>query len=407
MPVRPLGILSNTKRIRSFDWTTNPLSVRSGFRSINGLLVQAALERGHDDREPERILRNKSPARPEGESKMKVRPSQAAILCGLGLFAVSIAPIPPPADADGGILSAVIKPLRLLQREALAQEATPSHVYQAVSDLVSEIELLREAMGVTDYPLEAEPAEDRSPIHVFARTLELRRKVSGAQRRLGMAPSEVGQIPLKAIEPKDVLGSVRTALAEVRRVKEQLVIEDEIEPARFEGGKTPSNVYQHMGDASFLLDGLVGRPVNISDVFGSMTSLLSDMELVATKFKVALSLDLPEVTKKKRLKDVGQQVIRSTFKLINLQTRLGMDASGVPEVSLVRVTPANLYETVNIMHAEMVRIKVHLGVKLPAQVARGVARNKRPRDLFALTLLVVRNLDVLAKASDGYIVNQG
>ena len=48
MPVRPLGILSNTKRIRSFDWTTNPLSVRSGFRSINGLLVQTALERGHN-----------------------------------------------------------------------------------------------------------------------------------------------------------------------------------------------------------------------------------------------------------------------------------------------------------------------------------------------------------------------
>ena len=44
MPVRPLGILSNTKRIRSFDWTTSPLSVRSGFRSINGLLVQTALE---------------------------------------------------------------------------------------------------------------------------------------------------------------------------------------------------------------------------------------------------------------------------------------------------------------------------------------------------------------------------
>ena len=339
---------------------------------------------------------------------MKIRPSQAPILCGLGLFAVSIAPIPPPADGEGGILSAVIKPLRLLQREALAQtsQQSPSHVYQAVSDLQSEIELLREAMGVTDYPLEAEPAEDRSPIHVFARTLEVQRKISAAQKRLGMAPIKVGQIPVKVVEPKDVFGSVQTALAEVRRIKEQLVIEDEIEPTPFEGGKTPSLVYQHVGDASFMLDGLVGHPIDISDVYENMLYLHGDMELVATKLKVALELEPPEVNKRKRLKAVGQQILRGTFKLINLQTRLGMDASGVPEVSLVRVTPANLYEAINIMDAEMVRIKVHLGITLP-HAEYAVARNKRPRDLFALALLVIRNLDKLAKAADGYVVNQG
>ena len=339
---------------------------------------------------------------------MKIRPNQAAILCCLGLMGASILPVQSPPVGDGGILSAVVKPLRMIQREAIAQEnISPSHVYQLASDLISEIEVVREAMGVTAYPLEAEPAEDRSPVHVYARTLELRRKISAAQKRLGMAAAPDDQIPVREIKPKDVIVSVQTALAEVRRIKEQLVIEDEIEPAPLDGGKTPSLVYQHIGDASFMMDGLVGNPTNINDVYRNLTDLHGDMELVATKLKVALELDPPEAKKKRRrLKEIGQQMMRATFKLINLQTRLGIDASGVPQVALVRVAPANLYEGVNIMNAEMVRVKVHLGVLLPREEHR-IPRNKSARDVFQLVRQVIRNLDLLAKAADGYVEIQG
>ena len=340
---------------------------------------------------------------------MKIRVRQVAMFCCVGLLGASSVPLPIPANDGGGVLSAVIKPLRFIHREAAAQdsEISPSHVYQAVSDLQSEIEIVREAMGITDYPLEAEPAEDRSPIHALARVLELRRKVAAAQKRLGMAPSKESEIPLKEIRSKDVYGGVQQAMADVRRIKEQLVIEEEIEPAPFEGGKTPSHVYQHVGDASFMMDGLVGRAIDVSDVYQNLANLFVDMELVATKLKVALDLDLPEVKEQKRLKDVGQQVMRGTFKLINLQTRLGIDASGVPEVILVRVTPPNLYEVINIMHAEMVRIKTHLSINLAHDHSEEAARNKKPKDLFALAVLVVRDLDRLAKAADDYVATQG
>ena len=336
---------------------------------------------------------------------MNIRPNQAAILFCLGLMGASILPVQSPPVGEGGILSTVVKPFRMIQREAVAQESqtTPSHVYQMASDLLSEIEVVREAMGVTDYPLEAEPAEDRSTIHVIARTLELRRKISAAQKRLGMAPAPHEQIPVRDIAPKDLIGSVQTAFTEVRRIKEQLVIEDEIEPAPFEGGKTPSLVYQLIGDASFMMDGLVGRPTDLNDVYRNLASLHGDMDLVAAKLKVALELDPPDAGRKRRkLKDIGQQIVRGTFKLVNLQTRLGLDASGVPQVILVRVTPANLYEAINIMNAEMVRIKVHLGVLLPHEEP-DISRNKKPRDVFQLALQVIRNLDHLAKAADAYV----
>ena len=278
------------------------------------------------------------------------------------------------------------------------EQVTPSHVYQATQNLISEIHVLRDAMGIVDYPPEAEPQDDRAPVHVYAKTLEVMKKISRAQRRLGMQPGKVGQIPVKEIVPGDVLASVETLLWEVRRMKAQLVIEDEIAPTPFEGGKIPSTVYKALGDASFLLDGLVGRPIAPTDVFSNVIQIQEEMELIAAKLKVALELDPPVVEGRKRPQDVAQQVLRATYKTINLETRLGMDASGVPNLTLVRVTPAEVYEATNVLLAEMVRIKTHLGINLPRE-ATADARNKTPTHVFAQVLLVIRNLDLLTKAA--------
>ena len=336
---------------------------------------------------------------------MRKRIGLVAAPFGLVVFGLSIAPGAMAESGWSDIISKVVRPLRI-QIDAVAQEPrdtrdqiTPSHVYQATLDLVAEIEILREAMGILDYPAEAEPQEDRSPIHVYAKSLEVMEKLSRAQRRLGMLPVKVGQIPVKVVVPKDVFASVETLILELRRMKAQLVIEDEIDPAPFVGGKTPSLVYKNLGDASFLLDGLVGRPISPSDVFTQVMYIHDEMELVAAKLKVALELEPPVVEGRKRPKDVAQQVLRATFKIINLQTRLGMDASGVPNLTLVRVTPAEVYEATNVLLAEMVRIKHQLNINLPRDDRRD-ARNKRPKDVFAQMLLVIRNLDILSKAAE-------
>ena len=313
---------------------------------------------------------------------MKTRLERAALAGCLTLFAA--VGLPPAASAqDTGSI-------------------TPSHVYQATWDLIAEIEILRDAMGVTVYPVEADPQDDRAPIHVYAKSLEVLAKIAAAQKRMGMTPAPIGQIPVKRIEMQDVHASVQNSLAEARRMKAQLVIEDAIEPAPLEGGKTSSVVYQLMGDASFLLDGLVGRPTDPNDVYTHLVYLHDEMELIAAKLKVALDLDPPEVNGRKRMKEVAQQVLRAAFKVVNLQTRLGMDASGVPQMTLVRVSPAEVFEATNILLAEMVRIKAHLGIELP-RMEHAPSRNKKPRDVFAQTLLLIKNLDALAKAADAYV----
>ena len=281
--------------------------------------------------------------------------------------------------------------------EDYRQGATPSDVFREVQDLIAEIVILRDELGVYDYPPEAEPQEDRAPVHVYAKTLEVLSKVVRIQRRFGVPAAQAAQIPFKEVNSADVFANVDYIIGELRKIKTQMVINREIEPAAFVGDKTPSLVYKSLADASFMLDGLRGQPLTPDDVYQNCEDILAEMELVAAKLGVSLDLELPEIEETKRSKDVAQQVLRATYKVINLQTRLSMDASGVPSLTLVRVTPSEVFDSTNMLLAEMARVKFHLGIDVPRD-DRPEPKGKRPSDVFALVLGIIRNLDRMSAA---------
>lgn len=272
------------------------------------------------------------------------------------------------------------------------EEATPGEVARAAQNLIAEIEILRDELGVLDYPAEAELQEDRTPVHVYAKTLEVLSKLIRIQRRFGVPEAASRRIPFKEVESGDVLANVEYLIEEVRKIKTQMLIEREIEPAALNAALTPSFAYKSLADASFLLDGLSGRPLTPNDVYKNCTSILDEMELIARELDVTLDLDFPEVVESKKPKEVAQQVLRATYKVINLQTRLGMDASGVPSLTLVRVTPSEVFDSTNMLLAEMARIKFHVGVD-EQRAERPEPTGKRPRDSFGLVLGIIKNLD--------------
>ena len=341
---------------------------------------------------------------------MKKRVISVTLFCYLGLLGVSVGPVEAQEGQGNRLMNWVlgVQPQEAaaqgLAEAAIREEAgiegpvTPSHVFQSTLDVLSEIEVLRTEMAIDDYPSQAELQEGRSPFHAYAKTLEVLRKVARVQRKLGIIPVAPGQLPVKEITPTDVMGSVQTILEELRRTKGQLVIETEIAPAAFAGGKTPSLVYRNLGDASFLLDGLVGRSLTPNDVFGNVMHIHDDLGLIAAKLGVSLELDPPTVEGRKRPQEVAQQMLRATYKVIGLQNRLGMDSSNVPNLTLVRITPTEVYEITNIILAEMTRIKLHLDINLPHE-AREEPRNKKPTDVFAQVLRLIRNLDTLAQTA--------
>ena len=342
---------------------------------------------------------------------MKKQATWAMIFCCFWLSGIVVGPVEAQEGQGNGlsnftsriaeVFGAPTREAAALRGEEPESNVTSSHVFQATLDLIAEIETLREGMAVVDYPGEAEPQEGRAPVHVYVKASEVLEKVDRIQNRLGIeavVPSFIYHIPAKQITPADVLGQVHRTLEEIQKIKSQLFIEKAIEPASFVNGKTPSLVYKNLGDASLLLDALVERPITPSDIFGRLEYVYDDMELIAANLKVSLNRELPAVDGGKSLKDVARLIFRASYKIIDLENKLGMDASSVPQVAIERVTPAENFEGTNILLAEMNRIKVHLNINRLHE-PRPVPRGKNPADTFAQVARILRNLDILTEVA--------
>ena len=124
-----------------------------------------------------------------------------------------------------------------------------------------------------------------------------------------------------------------------------------------------------------------------------------EMELIAETLGVTLEREPRVVDASKDIKDVAQQILRASYKVLKLQRKLGMDVPGAPKTTLERVTVADVYDATARLAAEMVRIKVHLKIQSSAATPR-TSHNKLPTDVFVQVLLVIHNLDLMIEARD-------
>ena len=276
-----------------------------------------------------------------------------------------------------------------------------SRALQEARNLITEIELLREEMDVRDPPPRAAVLlEDRAPVHVYVKSLEVLAKVTEAQRRVGMraGTSGAGDRPLRNIHDSDVLLHIRYTHGELQEIKDHLGIERRIDPAPLETGGTSSMVYQSLANASLMLDALRGGPLTSGDVHRRALAILDELAQVANELDVALSFDPPEMDAGKTSGDVMLQMMLATYKIVDLQTKLRMEPSAVPAASRERITPSENYDAANILLAEVARIKVHLGLDVPRKARTDQPADTHPSDVLALIQLIVRNIDTLSAA---------
>ena len=329
-------------------------------------------------------------------------------LCCVGLSGVSSGPATADEGERGGFISSILEWFRGEEKASPepkiapihdAEEISTTHVYQAATELLAEIQVLRRATRVTDAPPAAEVTVHQTLTHAYTKALEIQVKTARLQKRLGMIPVEVASIPVKDFTARDLHSNIVDTINELRRVKRQLVIDEEIQPDSFGGSKSPSLIYQILANASLLMDGLLGRSTTFNDIYMRVLRVHDEMELISEKMEVTLKLWPPIVSDSKETKDVAQQILRATYKVIQLQSKFDMVVSGVPTTSLERVTVADVDDATARLLAEMARIKAHMNIQSPPATPR-TSRNKQPTDVFAQVLLLIHNLDILIEAVD-------
>jgi len=283
----------------------------------------------------------------------------------------------------------------IFSHSVVAEGISPSHVYQNTQRLIAEIELIRNKLGVQDKPRHPGVQVKKKPIHVYAKALEVMEKVARAQARQGLKKAEVGGIPIRKISPTEVFAISERILAELHRLKQKLNITKTISEPQFVAGKRPSDVYETMWRASYLLDGVAGE-IEPSFVFRNARLILAELGQISDKLGTAKLIKLPEVIAGKKPRDVNLQSFKNMHLLARLQRKLNIEPLRAPSFPSGKITPSDVYYTTNILLAELVRIKVALGINTPRPTVT-LLEGKKPADVLAQMKLIADNISVLTK----------
>ena len=347
-----------------------------------------------------------------GEEEEEVPRAPGSVLAAVP-ESESVLPLEPESEPEPAAApEPESRPARARRPAPDAGAVTLAEAYRAARDLVAEIELLRRAQGIADAPAPvaappapAEPGDGRdAPIHAWLESLEVMDKAARVQRRFGMIAFESGAMPAGDLTLGDTHRNVLTVIGELRRVKRQLVIEARIEPAPPGTDSAPADLHARLAHASALLDGLVGRPVSSNDVYLHVRRVRAALAPLAARLGVSLEPDPPPgsgaAQEPRASKEVAQQILIATYKVVNLQSRLGMAPSDVPGAPPGDVAPADVYESVNRLLVELARIGAHLGVEtlIPG---REETRRMRSADVHAQALRLIADLDRVSRAAAG------
>ena len=276
--------------------------------------------------------------------------------------------------------------------DASTYEIIPSNVFRYTAIIIEEINILKRALTIEVEAYEPDYSAGKSPIHVYSKGLEVLEKVARTQQKLGITPiTTVGEIPLKTVKPADVFKLAKIILAELRRIKQSLMLNEKVNNVALVMGKTPSDVYHNFWTASYLLDLLNKQAISTNDLHRNVLYIQTEIQLIGAKLKTPLLSKAPYIKVKISLKNVAQQTLLTLRKIVNLQKQLNMRTNPLPEISLTRIRPSDVYDLSNIILAELVRIKVHLQIKLP-RGQRIISKGKTSKEIFAQMLLINRNL---------------
>ena len=150
---------------------------------------------------------------------------------------------------------------------AAEEEVTPAHVFQAVSQVAADLELIRDVMGKP--VLEAPPwiVDDAEPRHVLYQVQALHRKAARLAAQLDVETVPLPPVPTGEIVPANVLAFVRSSYAQLNLVRGELGIVYSSDLPPFSATQQPRDVLREVVQASRQLNLMLDQPILPADVY--------------------------------------------------------------------------------------------------------------------------------------------
>ncbi len=234
---------------------------------------------------------------------------------------------------------------------------TPTDVYALSQKVVKTVNFLAKSQNIHKNFEKPKRVPDLRPNHALYRSYDLLQKISEAEKRLWITPSEVPQKPQRVVTPTEVYDSLQFNIAELQRIKHRLGLERYFKLEDVKSVKSPSDVVQNLEYAidimpTFSLSKeLVQYPSNSlnktpNDVFGVTVEILRKIEKLKNIRGITQREKIPPYIYGLKPAHAYQKAIESIEKSIKLKTEFGFYPSAVPTAPLRKITPNEVYELV-------------------------------------------------------------
>lgn len=269
---------------------------------------------------------------------------------------------------------------------------TPWDNFVLTEQMKQDVYLLQELEQREVLHLQLPPLDPKQPRHVYQKALEVLAKVNRYRLIKGMGEIVIPHYPARQITPDEVYGLVMHVRDEIRlllpRSSRHLSF-----PSLAKRHVTPTEVYANLWLTSLAFDPLLGvRGFTPSDVYQQAEYIVQIVDFLRLSQNKALRLDKPEKTQGKHPNHALQAAYKLQNKISVVQKNLWMPApEKAPKVPRRVISPTDVYDALQVVIAELQRIKYRLGIdrELPLPPAR---KNKTPDDVIQLLTYAERLL---------------
>ncbi len=230
----------------------------------------------------------------------------------------------------------------------------PPDVHRLTQVLRDELELIRLEMGKPLVPHPAGRVSRVAPREVYFQALTLFTKVNRLSFALMREAASELEPPTGEIRPVQVYAVVEKALAQLRRVKQQMGITEMVPEGSHNPKMTPTDVFQTIIKANRQLNTMLARRFDPSDVYQEITRALSYTTSLRGLFPQPRIPDGVSFERRKVPADVYRKLLENLEVVREILERSGFYMMDFEPLETESITPSDVFDVASLLVAELV-----------------------------------------------------
>lgn len=246
-----------------------------------------------------------------------------------------------------------------------ALEKTPGDVFAQLMVVHKQVEKLRQLSKVDEPWPVVVVQQGKQPRHVLQKSFEVMEKINRLRVIKGLGPTTTPLYPSRKISPNEVYASVYRLTQELSIVLDEgFECKDHLENKKIFGNKTPNDVYQELWSISYAMDPVLGiRGINPNDVYILSLRVLAEIEFLRMGQNDHGYITAPKMSRGKH----SNHALAEAYSLLDIiaeaDRNLWIEPTLTPELPRRVINSSEVYDALQMVLAELQRIKHRLGVE--------------------------------------------